>query len=69
MFSCPYTFPKSLLERWKIASLSIYVRGTNLFTFAKDDMLPIDPETGIQSTNDFDVFIPKTIAGGLKIGL
>jgi len=64
-----YTFPKSLLERWKIASLSIYVRGTNLFTFAKDDMLPIDPETGIQSTNDFDVFIPKTIAGGLKIGL
>ena len=64
-----YAFPKTLVQRWHLNNLSLYVRGTNLVTFVKDDLLPIDPETGIQSTNDFDVFIPKTIVGGIRIGL
>ncbi|HYK47838.1 MAG TPA: TonB-dependent receptor [Parafilimonas sp.] len=63
-----YTLPSSLIQRWNIASVSVYLRGTNLFTWVKDDLLPLDPETGIQSTNDFDVFIPKTITAGIKVG-
>ena len=63
-----YSFDKKLLQKWNISNLSIYVRGTNLITWAKDKWLPLDPETGIQSVNDFDVYIPKTIAAGLKVG-
>lgn len=63
-----YSLPKALLQKWNINHASIYVRGTNLVTFAKDKLLPLDPETGIQSVNDFDVFIPKTIAAGIRFG-
>ncbi|HEY2726798.1 MAG TPA: hypothetical protein VGI61_06470, partial [Parafilimonas sp.] len=63
-----YEIPKTLLQKWNIANVSVYVRGTNILTFAKDKWLPLDPETGIQSINDFDVFIPKTIAAGIKVG-
>ncbi|MEP6465014.1 MAG: SusC/RagA family TonB-linked outer membrane protein, partial [Parafilimonas sp.] len=62
-----YAFSKTLLKKWNISNASVYVRGTNLLTFAKDKYLPLDPETGIQSINDFDVFIPKTIAAGIKL--
>ena len=31
-----YAFAKTLLQKWNISNLSIYVRGTNLFTWAKD---------------------------------
>ena len=63
-----YAFPKTLLQKWNISSASVYLRGTNLFTSVKDKMLPVDPENGIQSTNDFDVFIPKTFTVGIKMG-
>ncbi len=63
-----YTFPKSLLQKANITSASVYVRGTNLITWTKDKLLPLDPESGILSINDFDVFIPKSITAGIKIG-
>ena len=47
----------------------LYVRGTNLVTFGTDDKLSVDPEAGIGAQNNFDVFIPRTITGGIKIGL
>jgi TonB-linked SusC/RagA family outer membrane protein len=62
-----YTIPSSWLHKLNISTASVYVRGSNLVTFAKDKLLPLDPETGIQSTNDFDVFIPKTVVGGLRV--
>jgi hypothetical protein len=62
-----YALPATILQKLNISSASIYLRGTNLFTSTKDKLLPLDPETGIQSINDFDVFIPKTIAGGIKL--
>jgi len=64
-----YTLPKSALKSIHIASISLYVRGTNLLTFDTDKHIPIDPEAGINSAGNFDVFIPKTITGGIKIGL
>lgn len=63
-----YAIPKSLLDKIHISNLSVYVRGTNLLTFATDKNLPYDPESGAASSLNFDVFMPKTIAGGLKLG-
>lgn len=64
-----YSIPKSLIDKMHISSLSFYVRGTNLLTFGTDKNLPYDPEAGVASSSgNFEVFIPKTIAGGLKLG-
>jgi TonB-linked SusC/RagA family outer membrane protein len=63
-----YAFPKTLLQKWNITSASVYVRGTNLGTWTKDKLLPVDPETGILSVNDFDIFIPKSITAGIRVG-
>ena len=63
-----YTFPKVVLDKLKIGSLSAYVRGTNLFTWVKDKNLPFDPEQGVTSQTNLEVFIPKTITAGLNLG-
>ncbi len=63
-----YSFPKSVLDKLKIGSFSAYVRGTNLFTWVKDKNLPFDPETGVGSATNLEVFIPKTITAGINIG-
>ncbi|HWJ30268.1 MAG TPA: hypothetical protein VNS32_27275, partial [Flavisolibacter sp.] len=64
-----YQIPSSIIRRWHIANLSVYVRGTNLFSYVKDKNLPFDPEAGAASTTNLEVFIPKTLTGGIKIGL
>ena len=63
-----YNLPSSLLKRADISNAYFYVRGTNLFTFGADKNLPVDPEVGAQSISDFQVFMPKTISLGLKVG-
>jgi TonB-linked SusC/RagA family outer membrane protein len=63
-----YAFSSSLFKRAHISNLSVYLRGTNLLTFVRDKNLPFDPEEGGSFTN-FDVYQPKTIAGGIKVGL
>ncbi len=63
-----YSLPKSVVSRIRLSALTFYVRGTNLFTFDTDKNLPFDPETGASAQSNFDVFIPKTITGGVKIG-
>jgi hypothetical protein len=57
-----------VLDKLKIGSFSAYVRGTNLFTWVKDKNLPFDPETGVGSATNLEVFIPKTITAGINIG-
>ena len=63
-----YNIPPSALKKANISSVYFYVRGTNLFTFGADKNLPVDPEVGAQSISDFQVFMPKTISVGIKIG-
>jgi TonB-linked SusC/RagA family outer membrane protein len=63
-----YNLPPTLLKRLKIDKLSIYIRGTNLATWGVDKNLPYDPESGINSQANLEVLIPRTIAGGIKIG-
>jgi len=62
-----YTLPKAYAEKLKIGSANIYVRGTNLFTWVKDENLPFDPEQGTGSASNLNVFIPKTVTVGLSL--
>lgn len=63
-----YTIPKSVTDRLKMNSIFFYARGTNLWTWVKDDNMPFDPEAGVSSETNLEVFIPKTITVGLNIG-
>jgi hypothetical protein len=63
-----YDVPKKLLSRLKLGSLFFYVRGTNLWTWVGDKNLPWDPEEGVASTSNLDVYIPKTMTVGLNLG-
>jgi len=62
-----YTLPKAYTEKLKIGSANFYVRGTNLFTWVKDENLPFDPEQGTGSASNLNVFIPKTVTVGLSL--
>ncbi len=65
-----YSLPKSLLSRAKVENAKIYVRGTNVWTWVKDENLPWDPEAGgISSATNLDVYLPKLYTVGLNIGL
>lgn len=41
-----YTFPKTMMDRWKITNLKVYVNGTNLFSIDNVKDFEIDPEIG-----------------------
>lgn len=64
-----YNLPAGLLRTAHMSGVSLYVRRTNLLTLATDRLLPVDPENGIESINQLDVFIPKTITAGIRIEL
>jgi TonB-linked SusC/RagA family outer membrane protein len=63
-----YSLPKANLDKMHINNATIYVRGTNLLTFGTDKNLAFDPEIGANSVSDFQVFMPKSITAGLRIG-
>ena len=63
-----YLLPKSVIKRLHMSNLTVYARGTNLWTWVKDKRLPFDPEAGANGQSEFDVYIPKSITGGIKIG-
>lgn len=62
-----YNLPKTLISRAKMTNAFFYVRGTNLFTWVKDENLPWDPEQGSASSSNLNVFIPKTVTVGLNL--
>jgi TonB-linked SusC/RagA family outer membrane protein len=63
-----YNLPSDLMKRLHLSNVSLYVRGTNLWTFGVAKNLPYDPEAGVNSTANLEVVIPKTVAGGIRIG-
>jgi len=63
-----YTVPAKVASLAKLSNVFVYVRGTNLFTWVKDDNLSFDPEQGSNSQSNLNVFIPKTITVGLSLG-
>ena len=62
-----YTFPKDLVAKAKLTNVFFYVRGTNLWTWVKDEHLPFDPEQGTTSATNLNVFIPKSVTMGLSL--
>ena len=62
-----YDLPKSVSSKLHLGSMHFYVRGTNLWTSVTDKNLPFDPEQGVGSATNLEVFIPKTITAGLNI--
>ena len=62
-----YDFPASLTDVVGLNSGRIFVRGTNLFTWVKDDALVWDPE--VNSSGFTDMFTPpsKTIVFGINL--
>jgi hypothetical protein len=63
-----YELPKSIITRSFLTNMFFYVRGTNIWTWVKDKNLPYDPEQGVTSQTNLDVFIPKTVTVGLNLG-
>ena len=51
-----------------INSLNLYVRGTNLWTKTYDKNLTIDPEAGVNSQSNLDIYYTKTLTFGLNLG-
>jgi TonB-linked SusC/RagA family outer membrane protein len=62
-----YTLPKQLVSRANISNIFFYVRGTNVWTWVKDQHLPFDPEQGTTSSTNLNVFIPKSVTVGLNL--
>ena len=63
-----YELAQSVIQKFKATSAVFYVRGTNLWTWVKDKNLGFDPEQGVSSQTNMEVFIPKTITIGFKLG-
>jgi TonB-dependent starch-binding outer membrane protein SusC len=63
-----YTFPKTILSKINFTNAFLYVRGTNLYTWVRDKNLAWDPEQGVASQSNLDVFVPKTMTIGLNLG-
>lgn len=63
-----YQVPGTVLKPLGFSNANFYVRGTNLFTWVRDKNLPWDPEQGINSQTNLNIFIPKTITVGLNLG-
>jgi TonB-linked SusC/RagA family outer membrane protein len=63
-----YSLPKAILSKAKISNLMVYVRGTNLLTLATDKNLGIDPELGAEGIANLQVFMPKSVTAGIKVG-
>lgn len=62
-----YAIPRHALPAIAFSGIKFFVRGTNLFTRVSDKNLPYDPETNVNSTANFDVFIPKTFTAGFQV--
>src|SRR5688572_4384312 len=62
-----YSIPKDVLSKAKLSNAFFYVRGTNLWTWVKDENLPFDPEQGTTSATNLNVFIPKTVSVGVNL--
>ena len=55
------------MDKLRINSISLYVKGTNLWTHAFDEDITFDPEQGFNGTNDLQVYIKRTFTIGTKI--
>jgi TonB-dependent starch-binding outer membrane protein SusC len=62
-----YTLSESLTQRFGISGLRVYLRGTNLWTKTYDKNLTIDPEQGVTSASNLNVFYTKSLTAGINL--
>lgn len=62
-----YRLPKNTLSNLRISSAMFYVRGFNMWTKTFDDNLTIDPENGVNSVDNLNIPLSKTITAGLNL--
>ena len=62
-----YDLPKSVSTKLHLSNVHFYVRGSNLWTWVGNSNIPFDPEQGVGSATNLEVFIPKTVVAGLNI--
>ena len=64
-----YNFPEQITSLLHLNSLRLFIRGTNILTWVKEDILYIDPEQGINGSYTGQTPAVKTISVGLDIQL
>ncbi|HUS87071.1 MAG TPA: TonB-dependent receptor [Bacteroidales bacterium] len=64
-----YNLPESILSKVKIGGAQIYVRGTNMFTWVKDEMMKdgYDPEIQADGYTGFETPAVKSLIFGLNL--
>lgn len=62
-----YSLPASVLKTLKVGQVSIYARGTNLYTWLKDKNLYFDPEAGIAGQANNNIFLSKNFSVGMTV--
>ncbi len=62
-----YNLSSSVVNKLGISGLRLYVRGTNLWTKTYDPNLTIDPEQGINSFSNLNIFYTKSLTAGLNL--
>ncbi len=62
-----YQIPVTITRKIGIENADIYLRGTNLFTFAKEKELEYDPETGADGMTRFTTPPVKSIVFGINL--
>ncbi|TMI74451.1 MAG: SusC/RagA family TonB-linked outer membrane protein [Bacteroidetes bacterium] len=63
-----YTVDGKVTSKLHLSNVNIYVRGTNLWTKTYDKNLTIDPEQGVNSSSNLDIYYNKTITFGVSVG-
>ncbi len=64
-----YNIPQSIASKVKLNGIQIYARGTNMFTWVKDERMKngFDPETGSDGFTGLAVFPLKSMIFGLNL--
>ncbi len=62
-----YSFPQSLVSKARLQSARLFVSGSNLWIYVKDDRLERDPRTDADGVIDQEIPIPRTFTFGLDV--
>jgi len=63
-----YRIAQAVIQKLGATNAVLYIRGNNIWTWVQDKRLGFDPEQGVTSQTNMEVFIPKTITIGFNLG-
>jgi len=62
-----YDLPRSVVERIRFSGIRVYVRGTNMFTWIKDDRMKYDPEVRADGFTNLTTPPIKSVVFGVNL--